>query len=132
MKAQIQCERSTRDQHPIQVVDRSALDPVIYAILTGIDADDSQRRRESLEASPLFQEVLVQYRKPSSVLILLTPVEEWLVDDGVRHLDDQKKTVDIFRDVLSRLNIPYIEIGPEEKSLERRVATVLKAAKLRG
>ncbi|KAF8922676.1 hypothetical protein CPB85DRAFT_1268578 [Mucidula mucida] len=107
----------TRDRYPIQVVDRSALDPIVYAVLTGTDVDDSQRRRESLKASSLFQEVLVQYRKSSSVFIFLTPVEEWLVDDGVRHLDDQNRTVDIFRDVLWRLNIPYIEIGPEAKSL---------------
>lgn len=125
--AQIAREEDTRDLYPVQVMDRSAIDSLVYARLTGADEEDSETRMDCLLAPQAMQLTLVQYRKASSLFVLLTPVEGWLVDDGVRSLDDQTRTVEIFRQVLKMLNIAYVEIGQEEKDLERRVKVVLNA-----
>ncbi len=96
MDAQIDRERETRGAYPIQLFDRSALDPIVYAVLTGRSDLDGKERGESLSRKDKFQETLAEYRKSSSFFFLLAPVEEWLMDDGTRHLDNGKECFVIF------------------------------------
>ncbi|KAK0452145.1 AAA domain-containing protein [Desarmillaria tabescens] len=130
MDAQIDRERETRGSYPVQVFDRSAVDPIVYAVLTGASDLDGKERSESLSKKDNFQETLAEYMKLSSIFFLLAPVEEWLVDDGTRHLDNGKECFGIFERVLSGLGISYSVIGENVKDLNDRVSLVLDRARL--
>jgi nicotinamide riboside kinase len=86
MKAQLQREDEGRSQQ-VLLSDRSAIDPIVYAILTSTTEDEAKQRRESLTNLPQFQLALSRYRR--STFLLLTPVPEWVLDDGIRSLDNQ-------------------------------------------
>ncbi|KAJ7446566.1 AAA domain-containing protein [Mycena latifolia] len=105
-----------------QLCDRSAVDPVVYAILTATNPADAEARKRALVELPEFQQVLPRYR--SSVFVLLTPIEEWLIDDGFRHVGDQREVLTIFRDTLAGLGIRYRELGSEMRFLPERVSFV--------
>ncbi|KAK0204327.1 AAA domain-containing protein [Desarmillaria ectypa] len=130
MDAQIDHEKETRGSFPVQVFDRSAVDPIVYAVLTGRSDLDGKERWKSLSRKDNFKETLADYRKPSSVFFLLAPVEEWLVDDGTRHLDNGKECFGIFERVLSGLGISYSIIGEGVKSLNDRTSLVLDRGRL--
>lgn len=66
-----------------------------------------------------FQAALRRYR--DGTFILFKPVPEWLVDDGVRSIDEQGQSIGVFREVLRELEIPYVELGEEIKDLGARV-----------
>ena len=100
--------------------DRSAIDPVAYAILTGVSEEDSRERMGALVNTPEFQAALSRYRE--ATFILFKPVPEWLVDDGVRSMEKQDNHSEVFRGILKELEIPYVELGGEIKDLEERVA----------
>jgi len=100
--------------------DRSAIDPITYAVLTALDEGEARERMRELVGTTEFQAALGRYRDGS--FILFKPVPEWLVDDGVRSMDDQEQSVEVFRDVLQQLGIPYVELGEEVKDLQARVA----------
>ncbi|KAI0051208.1 hypothetical protein FA95DRAFT_1580761 [Auriscalpium vulgare] len=102
--------------------DRSAVDAVVYAALN--DAEDGGTRAQTLIASPQFQEALTEYRQ--SYFILLHPIATWLVDDGIRSLDTE--CLREFRDKLSQLGIPFIELGGSCRWLEERMAAVRRYA----
>lgn len=87
--------------------------------------EEARRRQEYLTQSAKFQQVLRHYRQ--STFILLKPVEEWLVDDGVRSMDNQTECLLIYRKLLSELGITYREIGPEMKDLAERVGFTMLA-----
>jgi nicotinamide riboside kinase len=76
----------------IVLSDRSAIDAIVYAVLNSANEDDGQRRFQKLVNSPRFQLALTAYRQ--SVIVLLTPVPEWLVDDGIRSMDNQVNVID--------------------------------------
>ncbi|KAJ6529210.1 AAA domain-containing protein [Mycena capillaripes] len=98
-----------------QLCDRSAVDPIVYAIFTATNQEDAETRKQALVGLPEFQSALPQYRK--SLFVLLTPVKEWVVDDGFRHVGDETKILAIFRDMLSELGIAYREIGTDMRFL---------------
>jgi len=110
---------------PIQICDRSAVDPIVYAVLTSRNDDEARQRRDILVNSPDFQLSLQKYRHSTSTFLLLAPVAEWLVDDGVRLIEQQSKCFEVFKAVLRELGINFREIGPEMKFLEERLMTVL-------
>ena len=130
MEAQLVAEnegighRASRNQ--MLLSDRSAIDAIVYAILTSRNQEEADRRREILVASPQFQHALSRYRQ--SIFVLLTPVPEWLVDDGVRSLDNGQHCLTVFRQVLSELEIQYEEIGENMRRLSDRVEFVMRAA----
>src|SRR5882757_3328811 len=68
--------------HAVRVCDRTAIDPIVYAILTSRDDEEARRKQNHLTRSGNFQKVLPQYRQ--SIVILLKPVAGWLIDDGIR------------------------------------------------
>ncbi|KAF9486151.1 hypothetical protein BDN70DRAFT_794460 [Pholiota conissans] len=110
---------------PICLFDRSALDPIVYAILTSKDSEEAKARQAILVGSERFQKVLQKYRAENSIVILLTPVPEWLVDDGVRSLESQNECVMIFRKLLKDLRVDYYELGAEIKFIQERVVAVM-------
>ena len=101
----------------IVLSDRSAVDAVVYAALDGADSDS-----RTLISSPNFQAVLPLYRR--SLFVLLHPISEWMVDDGVRSLEDGQKCLRIFRNILAELGIKYVELGESCRWIEERVAIV--------
>jgi nicotinamide riboside kinase len=113
---------------PIQLSDRSAIDPIVYAVLTSPDENEAQRRREILVNSPDFKNALPRYRR--STFILLAPVADWLKDDGVRLLEHQARCFEVFRQILVELGIPFLEIGAQMRFLEERVTMVMGLMKL--
>jgi nicotinamide riboside kinase len=108
---------------PVMLSDRSGVDPVVYAVLTASDMEDGIERQSLLVETSQFQRILLDYR--SACFILLLPVPEWLVDDGVRSLNDGQRCAEVFRGLLNALNIPCREIGPELRGIEERVDAVL-------
>jgi len=106
----------------ILLSDRSAIDAVVYAVLTSANKEQAEARRRILVDSREFQNALEYYRCAS--VFLLGCVPEWLQDDGVRSLDDQETCLLAFRAILSDLGVRFVEIGAEVKGLPERVAMV--------
>jgi nicotinamide riboside kinase len=132
MEAQLGAEReggmyvAKRAQSQALLSDRSAIDAIVYAILTSRNKEDADHRQGFLIGSPQFQLALSSYRQ--AIFILLTPVPEWLVDDGVRSMSDGYRCLAVFRQVLSELEIKYEEIGANMKDLSDRVEFVKRVA----
>ncbi|KXN84460.1 hypothetical protein AN958_12435 [Leucoagaricus sp. SymC.cos] len=103
--------------------DRSAIDPIVYAILTARDQIEAACRKRQLINSHKFQLALRTYRQ--SLFILLKPVREWIVDDGVRLIEDLDRCFEIFRSVLKECGIPFREIGADIGFLEERVGWLM-------
>ncbi|KAJ7598371.1 AAA domain-containing protein [Mycena floridula] len=122
MDAQLGRENQCLAQSQILLCDRSAVDPVVYAVLTAATPEEAIERKKSLTESKKFQEALERYR--DSVFVLLEPVAEWLVDDGTRHIDNQEECYGIFEQILSELGIWFRPIGPSVKNLEERTSLV--------
>ena len=129
MNAQLdqeQVARSVAGGSAIRLVlsDRSAIDPLAYAVLTAANEDDAHERMRILVDTPAFRTALRQYRE--GTFILFKPVPEWLVDDGVRSIDNQDSSLEVFCNVLKELEIRYVELGEEIKDLQARVTFVMK------
>lgn len=114
--------------HAVRVCDRTAIDPVVYAILSSRDEEESTGKQKHLTRSASFQKALQQYRK--SIVILLKPVAEWLVDDGIRSTENQDKFLQIYRRLLAEMDVPYYEFGREIMFLPERVGFVMGLARL--
>jgi nicotinamide riboside kinase len=99
--------------------DRAGVDALVYALLTAPGPAEAEARRRTLTDSDAFRRAVERYRR--ALVILLKPVPGWLVDDGVRSLEDHERCVEVFRDVLAWLQIPYEEMGEECMDLEERV-----------
>ncbi|KAJ7022447.1 AAA domain-containing protein [Mycena alexandri] len=125
MLAHLERERENEGSS-IQLCDRSAIDPIVYAIFTAANPADAESRKQVLLDLPEFQQALPRYRE--SLFVLLAPVKEWMVDDGFRHVGDESEILTIFRSTLSELGIQYREIGTEIRFLPERTAFVLALA----
>ncbi|KAF7292108.1 hypothetical protein MIND_01237500 [Mycena indigotica] len=121
MLAHLQKENES-DQQKILLCDRSAVDPVVYSVFTSKDKDTANERKRALVTLPEFQTAIEGYR--NSLFILLTPVSEWIVDDGFRHVGNEVDVTKIFQETLHELGIHYVEIGEETQKLEDRVNLV--------
>ena len=128
LNAHLDLEETRENPGTIRLWDRSAVDAIVYAILTSPNDEEARRRQEYLTRSAKFQQVLRHYRQ--STFILLRPVEEWLVDDGVRLMYNQTECLLVYRKLLSELGITYREVGPEMKELAGRVVFTMGLAKL--
>jgi nicotinamide riboside kinase len=115
--------------HEVVLGDRSGIDPIVYAILTSTNEKEKQERVRSLTETAAFKRVLEVYRT-SSFVFLLTPIPEWLVDDGIRSIDDREECAKVFRELLKDMNVPYVEIGSDVMDLGLRVRVVLERAGL--
>lgn len=115
-------------KHAVRVCDRTAIDPIVYAILTSRDEEESRSKENHLTRSANFQKALQQYRK--SIVILLKPVAEWMVDDGIRSTENQDECLQIYRRLLAEMDVPYYEFGREIMFLPERVGFVMGLARL--
>lgn len=115
-------------KHAVRVCDRTAIDPIVYAILTSCDEEESRSKENHLTRSANFQKALQQYRK--SIVILLKPVAEWMVDDGIRSTENQDECLQIYRRLLAEMDVPYYEFGREIMFLPERVGFVMGLARL--
>ncbi|KAI9462700.1 AAA domain-containing protein [Boletus coccyginus] len=112
------CERARNAGEALILSDRSGVDPIIYAVLTAKDEHQAQQKKNLLIGHPTFQNALKRYRRAK--FLLLRPVPEWLVDDGVRSLEQHARSFHLFRAVLAELGISYREIGEDVKDLTER------------
>ncbi|KAL0957937.1 hypothetical protein HGRIS_000118 [Hohenbuehelia grisea] len=113
---------------PIQLCDRSAIDPIVYSILTAQDSSEAENRRMSLVTNPSFQRTLGRYRH--SIFILLSPNPLWLKDDGIRSLEKQEECYLAFKEVLRDFGLGFREIGRDMPMLAERVSLVMGLARL--
>jgi nicotinamide riboside kinase len=108
--------------------DRSAIDAIVYTELTAPTASEARERVSQLVQTPAFQRVLPIYRQ--ALFVLLIPVKEWVVDDGVRGLDDAQKCPEAFRRRMGELGLQFCEVGGEMRGLDERVGFVRRFARL--
>jgi len=112
------CERARNAGEALVLSDRSGIDPIVYAVLTAKDERQARQKRNLLIEQPTLQNALKRYRKAK--FLLLIPVPEWLVDDGVRSLEQYARSFHVYRAVLAELGISYREIGEDMKDLTER------------
>ncbi|KIJ15188.1 hypothetical protein PAXINDRAFT_115204 [Paxillus involutus ATCC 200175] len=120
------CERVGGGNERLILSDRSGIDPIVYAVLTAKDELQAHHKKSLLVGQPTFQSTLHRYRKAR--FLLLNPVPEWLVDDGVRSLEQHDRCMVVYREILAELGIQYNEMGAEMKELSERVKWVMKEA----
>ena len=128
MEAHFLREQESIAAHAIRVCDRTAIDPLVYAILTSHEEEEARRKQNHLTRSANFQKVLQQYRR--SIVILLKPVAEWVVDDGIRSTENQDNCLQIYRRLLREMDISYYEFGRDVMFLPERVGIVMGLARL--
>ena len=112
------CERARNTGETLILSDRSGIDPIVYAVLTAKGERQAQQKKNLLIEHPTFQSALERYRKAK--FLLLRPVPEWLVDDGIRSLEQHTPSFCVYRAVLAELGISYHEIGEDMKDLAER------------
>ncbi|KAK7038875.1 hypothetical protein VNI00_010507 [Paramarasmius palmivorus] len=115
-------EMARNPPHKVLLCDRSTIDPVVYAVFTALKGEE-KARKDALVNSPAFQSVLAAYRDAEFYLLEL--VEEWLEDDGFRHVGDEKECLRLYKEVLAELSIEYRVIGKDMLDLKSRVAFVM-------
>ncbi|KAF9057078.1 AAA domain-containing protein [Panaeolus papilionaceus] len=108
------------EKYPIHLYDRSVIDPVVYAMLTAPNDDEANNRKDLLTRTPAFRNAVDKFKQ--SIMVLMRPVEGWLVDDGIRSVDNQLECINTFESLLEEWEIPYVSMGDEIQSLTRRVA----------
>jgi nicotinamide riboside kinase len=116
--------------HRVVLSDRSGIDPAVYAILTAKNEEEAEVRKKALTDNDAFEHARERYRH--SLVVLLAPVTEWLVDDGVRALDDHERCSTVFKQVLQWVDVPYKEMGGECRDLSDRVDKIIAYARLDG
>ena len=123
---------STKEK--VLLSDRCAIDALVYT-----RKYVSENAYKTLCETPEFQEALGRYRGERAkgnngthkVLFILTlPVAEWLIDDGIRSMDEPEAVLEEFRNVLNEMEIPFVELGSESMELGRRVEWVVSKARL--
>jgi len=114
-----------RRTNSIFLSDRSAIDPLVYlAQYSGVTIC------ERILSTDEWQKVRARYADSQNFLIvLLSPVPEFLVDDNVRYisksLEEWHSLANSFRDFLHAQQIPFLEIGTNCTNLKERVRLVL-------
>ncbi|KZT10827.1 uncharacterized protein LAESUDRAFT_809721 [Laetiporus sulphureus 93-53] len=100
--------------------DRSAIDPIVYASTSTVSG--ALERRQRLLADSSLHAILPFYR--DSLFVVLQPVREWMIDDGVRSLEDPWIYLQTLHATLDELKIPYIVIGEDTRDINHRVGLV--------
>jgi nicotinamide riboside kinase len=130
MEAHLEEEERALGSSNIVVCDRSAVDPIVYAILTSTSAHEALARKEKLVGKETFQVALARYRDAESIIVLLAPVKDWVVDDGIRSMEQQEECMGVFQRLLEDLGIPYHILGADRRSLFDRVISVMGFGRL--
>ncbi|KAJ3528073.1 hypothetical protein NMY22_g9550 [Coprinellus aureogranulatus] len=129
MEAHIRDEEMALAVSDVVVCDRSAMDPIVYAILTSSSPSEKEARQAKLIGSKSFQTALARYKESGIVIVLLAPVGDWLVDDGIRLTENQEECMAVFQQLLEDLDLPYRVLGAdycrEESQLRRNPFVVM-------
>ncbi|KAF6753653.1 AAA domain-containing protein [Ephemerocybe angulata] len=123
MEGHIEDEERAIGAANLVLCDRSAIDPIVYAIL-----DVAKQRQSTLLSHPAFERALGRYCESASIFILLAPVKSWVVDDGVRSIENQEECSEVFIQVLRDLGIPYRVLGSDCQSVYERMVLTLGQA----
>ena len=123
--AQVEKENEFIQADTAFVSDRSAVDPLIY--LLHYTGSKTMGRITSTEE---WENVRDRYADTKqSLVVLLSPVHEFLIDDNVRYipknLEDWYLLAANFRLFLVEEGIPFVEIGKEILDIKERVARVM-------
>jgi nicotinamide riboside kinase len=106
--------------------DRSAVDPLIY--LMHFSGQNEVNRITSTDKWRKVRSRYADYNQ--SLVVLLSPVASFLVDDDVRYmsksLDDWNALASNFRLFLDQEKIPFVEIGEEILDIKERVTEVMQ------
>ena len=143
LEAQVKAERDalaflascdpTTEIEKVLLSDRCTIDALVYT-RKFVSEDAYKALCETSE----FQEALRRYRgerargddSTHGLFILTLPVAEWLIDDGIRNMDEPEAVLEAFRYVLNDLEIPFVELGSEIMELGRRVEWIVSKARL--
>jgi nicotinamide riboside kinase len=122
-----QVEEEGRSESMFYVSDRSAIDPLVY--LMHYSGESDTRR---ITSGDKWKDCRRRYASSEkSLMILLLPVERFLVDDDIRYVANSvaewRALGETFRCFLQAEGIPFISIGEELIELEERVNLVLKS-----
>lgn len=117
------------DARAVLVSDRSGIDPLAYASVFAKD-----QSTQGLSDCTSWQELKVRMR--SATVVVCEPVEDWLIDDGVRlmpvHLQEWREMHQVFCQLLESHGIPYSVLPSSLLSLPARVDLVLEWWKQEG
>lgn len=127
-KAQLEAESKILDSrtNAFFLSDRSAIDPVVYlAHYSGVE-----EARKIMSTSD-WQKARERYADSKrTLIILLLPVMEFLVDDDFRYVaksyQDWCALAKTFQTLMKEEGIPVVEIGEECLEIQARVAVLLK------
>jgi nicotinamide riboside kinase len=123
--AQVEKETTFIQAGAMFVSDRSAVDPLIY--LFHYSGREAMNRIASTDE---WRKVRDRYADTKqSLVVLLSPVREFLIDDNVRYmsksLDDWHLLAAKFRLFLGEEAIPFVEMGKDVLDIKDRVAHVM-------
>jgi hypothetical protein len=115
------------------IIDGTAVDALVYC-REYVSEDAYKNLCKTLE----FQEALwrcggakIDGNNGARVLFILAlPVAEWLIDDGVRNMDEPEAVLEEFRYVLNEWEIPFVELGRDLMELGRRIEWMVPKARL--
>jgi hypothetical protein len=128
LNAQLKAESEILDSKTEATLlsDRCAIDPVVYlAHYSG--AEDVRK----ITSTNDWQKVCRRYADiKRSLIILLLPVMEFLVDDNIRYVaksvQEWHALATTFQTLMKEEGIPFVEIGEECLEIQDRVAVVLE------
>lgn len=141
LEAQVKAERdalaflasSDPTTEKVLLSDRCTIDALVYT-RKFVSEDAYRALCETSECQEAFRRYRGEKAKGNDsthVLFILTlPVVEWLIDDGIRNVYEPEAVLEVFRNVLNELEIPFVELGSEVMELGRRVEWVLSKARL--
>ena len=122
LEAQVEAETETRRRDQWYISDRSALDPLVYAELySGNDGLTELRGAPTWKTAANWME--------NSVVIVCEAGGEWLIDDGVRLMPNDKeawyKMHQTFCTLLDSMNIEHAILPSSTSKVEKRVEFVI-------
>jgi nicotinamide riboside kinase len=125
--AQVEMENSLLSTKNVSFLsDRSGIDPLVH--LAFFASPDAVHRITSTDEWKRLRSRYADIEK--SVLVLLLPVIEFLVDDDIRYMaksyEDWHALAGTFQKFMKEQGIPFVEIGEECVKIEERVALVLE------
>lgn len=107
------------------ISDRSAVDPLVYA-----EMYVGEKERDGMVTGEAWG--WLRRKMKEALVVLLEPVQKWMVDDGVRlipvDVEEWRETNGRFRRLLEREGIGYITLGENLEDLQARVDFVGKCA----
>jgi len=128
-EAQFIAEKSLMDQETFFISDRNAVDPIVYTKMYSGNPDDWKL----LCNTPKWKKLRTEYKnQDNSLVVLMLPYPEFLVDDGTRKmpkdLNEWTQFGNQFKVFLEDQSIPFRVLGENCSRIEDRVQKVVSWA----